>query len=596
MGAALPAGAAEKKEPPPPPPALPVPQDIQVLRGQEREITLKIHGKKNQPITYLIRKQPQSGTLTQPTNTEAEVAVVKYRPPEDRKVTQDSFQYAARSEEGVSAAVAVNIKIVDVPATLSIPQENTFPQRLVGTEEVQVIEFENLGGSMAEGEAFVDAPWQIEGSSAYRIEPKGRGFLRVKFAPQKSGRFTGELRFSSQTDRVTTLRGTAVDAIAVNPPLLALQPELTTMIRAGAVELTNHTDAPLTVKASATPPLKVDPEITLASGETRPFVVRTEPGDAMQITGKVVFEAGTFRSELSVSAETLPALIRPVQPFVNFGQVPISEDARFELPLQNFGGRTGTATLSAPPPLRVPNQPITLTPGQLMAVPIGIASGTRGSIESTVEIRMETGVSTVAVRGSMMTGIARVGPTPAPQPGPGARSTGTAAKSGPLPWSPYEIDLQQPVDQRLIGKLVGLSPKSCAIEWRADLSSASKFAAEMRELAFADGQLVQKWNAHAAFDTQKVGDRVRGTIRGLQPGRLYTVRIRAVKDGKISGPAVIQTAFTTPVPEKAFSRLGWKTMVFAIALILGGAWYWKRRRNTPPAPVVDARKTQRIFD
>jgi hypothetical protein len=410
----FPAAAAEKrKEALPTPPALPVPQEVQVLRGEEREISLKIYGRKNQPITFLIRKPPRFGQITPPTNTEAEVAVVRYRPPDDRKITRDTFQYAARSGEGVSAAVTVDIRIIDIPAQLSVTQELIFPQRLTGIEETQIVEMENVGGNIAEGEAFVDPPWKIEGASLYRIEPHGRGFLRVRFAPAKSGRFTGEVRFSSQTDRVTTLRGTAVDAIEVVPPFLSLQPELTTLVRAGAVELTNHTDAPLTVRGSTSQPLLVEEEIILGPGETRPVIIRTAAGEASQVSGKVTFEAGVFRSDLLVTADPLPAVIRPSEPVVNFGQLPAGPSPQFEFTLQNVGGRTGAATIVGSGPLRAPNQSVSLAPGQALQVPITIATGTNGMVDAYLEIRTPSGVTRVPVRGGVGVHVPRLASAPA---------------------------------------------------------------------------------------------------------------------------------------------------------------------------------------
>lgn len=597
FGTALPTAAAEKKEPPPPPPPLPVPQEIQVLRGEEREVPLKIYGRKNQPITFVIRKQPRFGRISAPVNTESEVAVVRYFPPEDRKITRDSFQYAAKSTEGVSAAVRVDIRIVDLPAQLVVTQETTFPQRLTGTEETQVIEMENQGGNIAEGEAFVDPPWKIEGPSTYRIEPHGRGFLRVKFAPEKSGHFEGEVRFSSQPDRVATVRGSAVDAIEVNPPVLALRAELTNLLRAGAVELTNHTEAPLTIRTTATEPLLLDDEIVLNPNETRPFIIRTSPADAFQVSGKVIFEAGAFKSELLVSAEPLPAVIRPAANLVNFGQLPAAPNAQFDLVLRNAGGRSGTATIVGSGPLHGPDQPVSLAPGQSTKVPITITSGTIGLVDSAVEIRSEGTVSRVAVRGGVGVSIPRIGNAPGPSGKPKAKlPSNTTTPDESIGWSPYETDVLQPVDQTKIVRVAALTPTSCSIDWSKDLSKAPRFIAEIRQLAFANGELVQNWRPHAGFHFERQADRIRGTIDEIEPGKLYTIRVRGQEPGSPPGAVVFQMGFSTPLPEKSSFGFGWKSWLVGIALACLAIAYWRRHRNPPVSANFDARKTQRIFD
>jgi hypothetical protein len=43
---------------------------------------------------------------------------VQYRAPVDRTITRDSFEYASKSDQGVSAPALVEIEVVDIPAEL----------------------------------------------------------------------------------------------------------------------------------------------------------------------------------------------------------------------------------------------------------------------------------------------------------------------------------------------------------------------------------------------------------------------------------------------------------------------------------------------
>jgi hypothetical protein len=141
-----------------------------------------------------------------------------------------------------------------------------------------------------------------------------------------------------------------------------------------------------------------------------------------------------------------------------------------------------------------------------------------------------------------------------------------------------------------------LGANGCTLEWSKELSKADRFVAEIRQLAFAEGKLVENWRPHTAFRMERVADHFRGTIAGLEPNRLYTVRVRSQEKGNAPGPVVFQTAFTTPLPQQSSSKPGWKTAVAVFGFIWLAVFYWKRRRRAPAPATFDARKTQKIFD
>jgi len=336
----------------------------------------------------------------------------------------------------------------------------------------------------------------------------------------------------------------------------------------------------------------------LNPNETRPFIIRTSPADAFQVNGKVIFEAGAFKSELLVSAEPLPAVIRPASNLVNFGQIPAGPNPQFDLVLRNAGGRTGSATIVGSGPLHGPTEPISLNPGQSVKVPITITSGTTGLVDSAVEIHSEGAVSRVAVRGGIGVSIPRIGSAPAPSSKPKAKlpASTTTTPDESIGWSPYETDVLQPVDQTRIVRVAALTPTSCSIEWSKELSKAPRFIAEMRQLAIANGELVQNWRPHAGFHFERQGDRVRGTIDGIEPGKLYTIRVRGQEPGSPPGAVVFQMGFSTPLPEKSSFGFGWKSWLVGIALAWVAIVYWRHHRNPPVPANFNARKTQRIFD
>jgi hypothetical protein len=92
---------------------------------------------------------------------------VTYVPPDDLGITQDRFSYAVKSNEGVSGAVDVVIRIVDLAADLSVPAELEFPTVLTGSAAEQTIEIANRGGLDAKGKVEVERPWRVEEPAEY---------------------------------------------------------------------------------------------------------------------------------------------------------------------------------------------------------------------------------------------------------------------------------------------------------------------------------------------------------------------------------------------------------------------------------------------
>jgi hypothetical protein len=306
----LSAHAAERtpKIAPAPPP--PVPATIKAKRGEATEVPLRIFGTRGQTLTFIIRAAPAAGKLSAPKNVGDESAVVRYTPPADRAVTRDSFTYAVRSTEGVSAAAEVKIEIVDIPAELIAPLELKNTQVLTGETETLTLELTNRGGSVCEGDVTADVPWRVESPAHYRIEGNGRAVLHVTFAPEVPGDFRGEVHYSSQPDRLTSLSGMAVAALAIRPVALDLKLESLTGVRAGAFEVTNNTKVEQTVVIHSSERLKLESRLTLPPDRSAAVTVQTRADDTEPIAEVIRFEGHGITAVLPVRA----ALVSPSAP------------------------------------------------------------------------------------------------------------------------------------------------------------------------------------------------------------------------------------------------------------------------------------------
>jgi hypothetical protein len=553
-------------------PPQPVPVEVKVERGEEASIPLRIYGRRIHTLTFVIRKLPRSGKLSAPKNLTSDSAVIRYRPPEERSVMRDEFEYAVKSSEGVSASVPVKIEIVDRPAELIVPPEITFLQRLTGTREVQTVEIQNRGGLPAEGEAIVEAPWQIDGEAKYRVEPGKRTVLRLGFAPEKAGAFLAELRFSSHPDRITVLRGLAVDAIGVKPDVITLSTDPKVDGRVAVFEVTNHSGEPQVIRIQTPERLVSDKEIRLDPEQSRAVTVHTISGDTTELAGEIALEAGSYKAKVKVRGDSLPAMIRPVEATMDFGPVASGVVSTSEITLENAGGMPGQARLTVGPPFRIDPAQITLGPREKAKAIVQVLSGTIGTAEAQIEIQGAGETVRLPVRAvvthagsSVLTAKARRHKSSEAE-----KSKSTSAESRGTEAEPRESFSSQ-IPGAVAAWMVlpiKLDPKSCVIEWDKKLSDSTKFRAEVRELSLVEKQLSINWRHHPGFRTERGEKAVRGFIDQLEPGQTYAMRVLPLlKSGKY-GEAFVQTSFRTPLPEKKGWRFNWRYALGFVAAAL----------------------------
>lgn len=587
----------EGKDPVVIPPPQPMAQKLKVERGQEIIIPLRIFGRKNQAVTFLIRKAPATGRLTGLKNTELEAAIVHYRPTDDRQVKTDRFEYAAKTTEGVSAAAVVEIEIIDQAAELVGVAEVLYPSRLVGTTETQTIELINKGGTTAEGTCEVSPPWRLDSPAEYRVEPGGRFFAKVTFMPDRTGDFLGDLRFSSQLDHPVVLRGIARSALAVQPATVGLKAELSTRVRAGVFEVTNNTAADLTLELKAGNRLRCPTELKLKPGETSPVVVRTEASDGATVQGQVVLRSGDYEVSVAVVGEALPAIIRATAGTLDFGPVPLGKPTLLELELRNLGGSIGWATVTAPPPFRVPSNKLTLAGGMSGSVPVTVESSDAGTIEQLLQIQTNNGTFTISARavigGSSLSSSAPASGTQTSRTSRPAADTASESTDAPLLMTVHDFDYEGKVDARAAVRTRGITETSAAIEWHTDLTPATTFIAERRELVMNGADLGVRWSRLFGFRVERQGEWTRGILDGLQAGHRYTVRIMTVKEDGLVGSMLAQTTFQTAPPAPRSKAWRWISGVAVVAIGAAGFLLWRRAPSRPATRSVP--KTQKIF-
>lgn len=572
--------------PPPPPVAV----EMKVDRGQDVIIPLRIYGQRNEALTFLIRKPPKTGQVSGLKMTTANSAIVHYRSTNDHAVHTDVFEYSVKSSEGVSAAVPVQIEIIDLPPELAGPAEVLFPTQIAGTATTQTVELINRGGMTAEGECRVEAPWKLESPAEYRVPPGARFLAKVTFAPDKAGDFLGEVRFSSQPERPVVLRGIAREALAVKPASLRLAHEAATSVRAAVFELTNHTENDQVVRLIADRRLLCESELTIRSGQTVPVVVRTAENDAAELDGTITLQAGPYISQVSVVAAALPAKIEAAERSIDLGVVTANTPGHARLTLRNRGGVAGRATLTAPLPFRVPLQPFDLPPGDQVEVPISLEPYPPGAVEQAIQIDPGGPSFNVPIKVIIVppgASAMRSGGGSSPSDSPDTRALST-----PMPMSVHDIEFGQ-ADPRTVVRPILVEPTRCTLEWHGELSDSPTFVAERRQLYIDDGKIATRWEK-LPWKVERSGLFVHGTFDHLAPGQRYTVRIRSVDRDGDPGPRVFETSFSTAVPQPSKAKTGVITVLLLAGAGAGAFLFWRRRQQEPPLRTAGLKKTQRI--
>jgi hypothetical protein len=552
-----------------------VPRTVSVARTGKVDIPLRIYGTRSQKLTFLIRTAPVHGQLTAPDHVHREAAVVTYQPPADLNITEDKFTYAVRSNEGVSAAVDVIIRIVDEDPKLLVPDAIEFPPMLVGETAERQFQITNRGGGVATGEVKVDAPYSITGSPAYKLGAQEQAVFTVVFAPTAAGAFRSEVRFSSQVDRTMALDGIARARIAILPERLELRRTDRAPARAGVFQLTNNTAERQEITLTGSERLTFSRQLTLAPGEQSAVPVQMSGGDVAPLEEEIRIDGAGASAVLPVKAGGVAAILRVEPSALAFGQVLLGQPTRGQLQVQNVGGEAVTARLHVPEPFALEKNTLMLEPGGRAAVVVTLSPNAPGAIQALLQIESAAGRVDVSLQAEAREVGTPAETRPASMPIRAARDPVQATSLIPEP-------APQPMGIRYVpSKITGVTPTTATLEWRADSAGVSSYRAEFRSLSLSETRdLKITWSPHPHFTTTPGDRRLIGRLEQLQPASLYTVRVLPIYAAGEAGEPLFEMGFSTPArPASVLRRKG--PWVLAALLALGAAavaWrrFWRR--------------------
>ena len=581
----LPASAQRKESAgiaPPPPVAL----TVKIRREGKTEIPLKIHGRANEVLKFLIRTPPIHGKVSEPRKTEREAAVVVYEPPADLAIGTDKFLFSVQSSAGVSAPVEVGITIVDQPPLLEIPDAIEFGTVRAGTPVTRFLEITNRGGGLATGEVIVEAPWKIDGPIGYRLKTGELAIYKLIFTPTTGGTFEKVARFTSDPTHSTTLRGLAESAVAASPNPIVLRQEGSDPVRTGTVELTNQTDEPRTLQLKADARLQVPPQVSLPARAKVEVPIQSAPGDVQALETELRIEGQDLALSVPVKAAVVGPIVRASPRAIVFDNVAQGKVAAVQFELENVGGSTAEVTWSIAAPFRTAQNSTLLVAGEKRSFPLEIESKSAGRFRAWLQCKVgaqtfDVPVEALVGAGAMPTRRNVPGQAPASPDSPEVTPE-TPEDQNPSPLLPP--DWSEDVDLPIGVNVTQITPTTATLVWPFSLSSATKFRVEARQfLPALGGGLRINWMPIGGEEVTRQHGLYSTTVRNLEPDKAWTVRVVPINAQGEVGERLFAIEFFTPLQPSATLKIWIIRGIFAA--FLGGAVWWfvlwfRQRRQT----------------
>jgi hypothetical protein len=556
-------------------PAPAIPLNVSVLRGGNAKISLRVAGDQSQVLSFVIRHQPDFGSLSV---ADAASGEVTYQHSGETVQKMDRFTYAAKSENGVSAPVDVTISIVDAPSVFVAPESVEFGAIIMSGPIRKQITLANEGGGIIEGGLETDAPWRIEGAKSYRLGEQQRQKFTVVFEPQFEQEFRGRIRYSSHPGRETSLHAIAKAPFAVTPQSLELKTRNNDTVRSGVLEISNRMDEVQKLKIDAGERLHVDRQLELPAGATKTLVLKTSADDLDPIEATLRIQLRTFRTEVAVTSSGVGAILRAEPAAITFGTLQIGEGRSATFTVQNIGGARTLAQVEPPAPFMVvdADRSFSMAPSEKREVRLLVQPDAPGNYLSWLKIKSYESEVDIPVAAQVI------------EPQVAAKRVKPAEVNFPgivqeTPPEKAEVRSQIPPVNSIEVKEVGKS--SCKLEWNAPSDQPLTYRIEMRRLSLDEkGDLKIEWIPHANFDVKKSGRRVFAHLTKLRAGEPYSMRISSITNAsEVSEPSLVTMFVTNPGFKISITplRVLFLLLVVLVALVIRENIKARRSENHP---------------
>ncbi|MEI6350766.1 MAG: choice-of-anchor D domain-containing protein [Verrucomicrobiota bacterium] len=545
----------------------------QLAPGGTVQITLRVTGKRNQEVRYLIRSEPKLGKIVGIQPLDQEISVLTYQhtaPMAGEGDAHDRIVFAAQDDEGTSAPEEIAITIVDEPAALVAPDSVEFGEVLLSATVTRTITLANRGGHVLEGDFALDTPWRVEPSHFRLARGEAARFL-VSFMPDSEREYRDSLRIATLAE--TVLHALAITPITTAPQTLDLVAKVGGKARSGNLTLTNRTAGDQTVRIQADPRLHLPAEIVVPANGTNTVAATLAADDMAGFDGQVEFLAGQAARHARIYAPPVgPSLFADMKT-LSFGKLEVGRTKSLTLKLENRGGTKAEVTAEAPPPFQVGQQKLAVDPGNSLDLKVNLDPAWPGNLAANLRIVGSGADLTIPL-------TAEVTPR-----SPITRSlmaaVGTAAQFG-AGSAVGSVEGKAPVFSGVpsIGliEVESLKPTTATLAWKppANTKTDLDYRLEFRR-SFLDqkGAWHVEWLPISDVKFTKTSDRVTAVLGDLPSGYAITVRAMSVTaKGEVSQPSASVQFF---VPQKPVIFTTQRVLLVLFGLLLVGALRVQRR-------------------
>jgi hypothetical protein len=557
--------AKPKKEASDPTPPAPISARVRGYSNEVLTIVLQARGRIEEPLHFLIRKNPAKGSLSEIRRTGPKTAEVDYRPAADAPTGEFFFTFAAQSVDSpVSAPARIDIEINRRPAALEFAPQLDFGEVALGDSVRVNLIISNTGGLPAILGIAPQPPWHLPEPTPDRVDAGKQVVITFIFEPQQTGAFSERLVITPDKSRFAVLRGTGKQSLSWPAQGLIIASEergrsdlsiafqnLTASTRSVEFQWPENLIGPkkLEIPAQSTVPIPV----SLAASAPPSFSFR----------GAVIFRSGNFSDSFPLTVHPAPPrlLITP-QNDLDLGEAPLHETISGQFVVSNTGGLPAEVLMQVPDGLVVRPEPsgLLIAPSSSSEFEVSTSSAISGNFSQTLMIgpsdsQMQALKIQYAFRTSQL--IEKVLSIP--------------KEVRKLEAAPETVAAIPPVEECFLQESTS---HSVTIYWKLTTPDTKDFLIERRVIKPGpDGRVVEQWEPWRQVEIQISGDTAIAHFRKLTPNSYWKIRIIGVDAKGLLGPPPPKNFRIATEAVNLWKIPFWIWMPSSLAMLLG-FWFF----------------------
>lgn len=385
------------------------PVNARFITGIPVDIELNAATAKIGPVKFIIREQPQYGTLSviRAHPAESYKAIVTYTPNPGSTSLVDRFTYACKLEDSSwSAPSAVTLVGTRAMPKVEVIQSPSFGRILPKAESSSRLVLKNTG--IAPFAA--DVQWQPPWKGPPRIElgiGEQKEYL-IAVTPTAPGTLTWETELQpGEPKSRLRLYVECTQLFVVAPGLLKLQYDEKAGNRHGKVGVANSTNETMTFSIEPPDRIRSVKRVEVPSKQSVDVEVSLAPDDVGIFRGELWVVNEPYRERVMIEAAPEPpqaVLVSPAGHGIDLGTQQKGKTGQGKIVLKNVGGEPAVMAAQIAPPFRVveSDAAVSIAPGETRELTIEGSTDHAGNYTGSVLISGTGGKLTVATKLSVI--------------------------------------------------------------------------------------------------------------------------------------------------------------------------------------------------